>query len=125
MRVNVLILYMGNTARWYACAKKTIVITHMVVTIQIKVPYIKFLMFDFLHMSHFSFSSFIESKLNSTDILLICYRCNFFSERNGLYTVDILRKTILGNNDKRTKMKTHVTQSISEAIDIGNFRDII
>lgn len=81
-------------------------------------------MFNILHMSHYSFSSLIELKLNSVDILLICYRY-FFLERNGLYTVDILRKIILGNNDKRTEKKTHVNQSTSAATDVGNFRDLI
>lgn len=77
------------------------------------------------YMSHYSFSGLIELKLNSTDILLICYHYFFFLERNGLYTVDILRKIILGNNDKRTKKKTHVNQSTSAATDVGNFRDLI
>lgn len=35
-------------------------------------------MFDILHMSYYSFSSFIELKLNSTDILLVRYRYYFF-----------------------------------------------
>lgn len=35
-------------------------------------------MFNILHMSHYSFSSLIELKLNSADILLICYRYFFF-----------------------------------------------
>lgn len=82
-------------------------------------------MFDILHMSYYSFSSFIDLKLNSTDILLVRYRYYFFLERNGLYTVDILKKIILVNNDKRTKKKTHVNQTTSAATDVGNFRDLI
>eukprot|EP00105_Crassostrea_gigas_P041191 XP_019925339.1 PREDICTED: uncharacterized protein LOC105334378 [Crassostrea gigas] len=46
-----------------------------------------------------------------------CYNTN--QERNGLYTVDILRKIILVNNDKRTKKKTHVNQTTSAATDVG------
>lgn len=86
----------------------------------------RYVMFDILHMSYYSFSSFIELKLNSTDILLVRYRYYFFFlERNGLYTVDILRKIILVNNDKRTKKKTHVNQSTSAGTDLGKFRDFI
>lgn len=81
----------------------------------------KYVTFNILHMSHYSFSSLFELKLNSTDLLSLF----FFLERNGLYTVDILRKIILGNNDKRTEKKTHVNQSTSAATDVGNFRDLI
>lgn len=38
----------------------------------------RYVMFDILHMSYYSFSSFIELKLNSTDILLVRYRYYFF-----------------------------------------------
>lgn len=55
--------------------------------LQYKSRYVTFYvqMFDILHMSHFSFSSLIESKFNSTYILLICDRCFFYRKKWAVY----------------------------------------